>query len=95
MLEKVVARQPAAAGLAEARLRITFRAVLGEELASYCEEITVRGTTVSVTTANPALAHQLRLDADTLVLRLNAESRLARQVREVRVRVGRPGPAPG
>jgi hypothetical protein len=41
----------------------------GESLASECETIHVSGSSVWVTTANPALAHQLRLDAETLIAR--------------------------
>ena len=89
VLPKVLARQPRARLLVEYRLRQAFREVLGEQLAAACEAIEVRGGTVSICTANPALAHQLRLDAEELVRRLNAESKLSRQVRQIRVRVGR------
>jgi hypothetical protein len=75
--------------LAEYRLRLAFRTILGDALAEACESIDVRGSTVSVTTANPALAHQLRLDAEELMRRLNAESRLSRPVKVIRVQVGR------
>jgi Dna[CI] antecedent DciA-like protein len=94
VLPRVLARQRHAGILAEYRLRQAFREVLGEALAAACETIEVRGTTVSVTTANPALAHQLRLDAEELMRRLNAEARLTRQVRVIRVRIGR-GPGAG
>jgi len=90
VLPRVLARQPRASLVADYRLRQAFQDVLGEVLAAACESIEVRGSTVSVTTANPALAHQLRLDADELVRRLNAESKLIRPVRVIRVRVGRP-----
>jgi hypothetical protein len=90
VLPRVLAGQPRAALLAEYRLRLAFREVLGESLASACETIDVRGTTVSVTTANPALAHQLRLDAEQLIQRLNAVSKLTRPVRAIKVRIGRP-----
>ena len=90
VLPRVLARQPRAGLVAEYRLRQAFREVLGEALAAACETIDVRGSIVSVSTANPALAHQLRLDAEELMRRLNAESRLARPVREIRVRIGRP-----
>ena len=39
----------------------------------------------------PALAHQLRLDAETIVARLNRPE-LGRKVRTLRVRIGRPTP---
>lgn len=90
VLPRVLARQPRAALVAEYRLRQAFREVLGEALATACESIEVRGTTVSVSTGNPALAHQLRLDAEELMQRLNAQMRLARPVRVIKVRIGRP-----
>jgi hypothetical protein len=89
VLPRVLAKQHRAGLLAEYRLRQAFRTVLGDALAEACESIEVRGGTVSVTTANPALAHQLRLDAEELMRRLNAESRLSRRVRVIRVQVGR------
>lgn len=90
VLPRVLARQPRAGLVAEYRLRQAFREVLGEALATACETIEVRGSTVSVSTANPALAHQLRLDAEELMRRLNAQARLTRPVVAIRVRVGRP-----
>lgn len=89
VLPGVLARQPNANLLAEHRLRLAFREVLGEEMASACETVQVRGSTLAVTTANPALAHQLRLDAEELMRRINDVSRLSRPVRTIRVRVGR------
>jgi Dna[CI] antecedent, DciA len=88
LLARVVSRQPGLTQLAEHRLRIAFRDVVGESLAAGCESIEVRGTTLSITTSNPALAHQLRLDSERLMQRLNEESRLTRRVRAIRVRVG-------
>jgi hypothetical protein len=67
---------------------MAFREVVGDTLAAGCESIQVRGSTLSITTSNPALAHQLRLDSERLMQRLNQESRLRRQVRSIRVRVG-------
>jgi hypothetical protein len=89
VLPRVLARQPRSNLVVEYRLRQAFREVLGDSLASACETIEVRGATVSVTTANPALAHQLRLDSEELMARLNASSKLARPVRAIRVRIGR------
>ena len=89
VLPRVLAKQPKAGLVAEYRLRQAFREVLGEALAAACETIEVRGSIVSVCTGNPALAHQLRLDAQELMQRLNSESRHTRQVREIRVRIGR------
>lgn len=92
VLPRVLARQPRSGLVAEYQLRQAFREVLGEALAAACETIEVRGSAVSVTTANPALAHQLRLDAEELMRRLNGEAKLTRPVRKIQVRVGR-GPA--
>jgi hypothetical protein len=95
VLPRVLARQRHAGIVAEYRLRQAFREVLGEALTAACETIEVRGSTVSVTTPNPALAHQLRLDSEELIRRLNAESKLTRQVRVIRVRIGRGPTGPG
>ena len=90
VLPRVLARQRHTGTIvAEYRLRQAFREILGEALAGACETIEVRGSVVSVTTANPALAHQLRLDAEELMRRVNAESKLAKPVRAIRVRIGR------
>lgn len=91
VLPRVLARQRHAGLLAEYRLRMAFREVIGETLAAACEAIEVRGGTVCVITSNPALAHQLRLDSEELIRRINAESRLTRRVRTIRVRIGRAG----
>ena len=48
----------------------------------------MRGGTLAVATDNPALAHQLRLDAGGLISRLNAMV-LPRPVRALKVRSGR------
>jgi len=74
----------------EYRLRQAFREVLGEALATACEIIEVRGSTLSISTGNPALAHQLRLDAQELIRRLNAQARPTRPVLALKVRIGRP-----
>jgi hypothetical protein len=90
VLPRVLAKQPRAALVTEYRLRQAFREVLGEALAMACETIEVRGSTVSVSTGNPALAHQLRLDSEELMQRLNAQARMTRQVLAIKVRIGRP-----
>jgi hypothetical protein len=89
ILPRVLARQPDAGRLLEVRLQIAFRSVLGEQLSAQCEEVTVQGSTVWITTPNPALAHQLRLDQELLLLRLNQESGLPRRVSRLRVQIGR------
>jgi predicted nucleic acid-binding Zn ribbon protein len=89
LLPDVVAKQPGASRLLEMRLQLAFRTILGDELAQHCEEVTVRGSSVLVTTANPAFAHQLRLDSEALLARLNEESGLPRRVRTLKVQTGR------
>lgn len=89
ILPHVLERQPDAARLLEVRLQIAFRAVLGEQLSGQCEEVTVHGSTVWITTRNPALAHQLRLDQEVLLRRLNDRSGLPRRVVHLRVQTGR------
>lgn len=89
ILPRVLAHQPDAGRLLEVRLQIAFRTVLGEHLSSQCEEVTVQGSTVRITTRNPALAHQLRLDEAVLLGRLNEESGLPRRVSRLRVQTGR------
>ena len=42
-------------------------------------------------TPNPALAHQLRHDAERLLKRLNEEGQLPRRIRRLRVQTGRRG----
>jgi hypothetical protein len=53
-----------------------------------CDEVELRSGTLLVSTSSPALAHQLRLDAETIVERLNGLD-LGRRVRTLRVRIGR------
>lgn len=89
ILPRVLERQPDAGRLLEVQLQIAFRAVLGEELSGQCEEVTVHGSTVWIATRNPALAHQLRLDQETLLRRLNDKSGLPRRVLHLRVQTGR------
>lgn len=89
ILPRVLDRQPDAARLLEVRLQIAFRAVLGDQLSAQCEEVTVQGSTLWITTRNPALAHQLRLDEAALLRRLNEQSGLPRRVLRLRVQTGR------
>ncbi len=88
LLPGVLARQPNAGRLIEVRVRIAFGEVIGETLAASCEAIEVRGSILSITTSNPALAHQLRLDSERLLERLNG-SGLGRRMRSIRIRTGR------
>jgi len=68
-----------------------FRVLIGPEVARLCDEVELRAGTLLVTTSSPALAHQLRLDAETIVSRLN-QTELGRKVRSLRVRIGRATP---
>jgi Dna[CI] antecedent, DciA len=52
------------------------------------DEVELHSGTLVVTTSSPALAHQLRLDSETIVTRLNGLD-LGRKVRTLRVRIGR------
>jgi hypothetical protein len=69
-----------------------FRALIGVEPAGLCDEVELHSGTLVVTTSSPALAHQLRLDSETIVERLNGLN-LGRRVRTVRVRIGRATPS--
>jgi predicted nucleic acid-binding Zn ribbon protein len=91
LLPQVLARQPGRGRITELNIRLAFSKLMGPSLAEHCAEVEVRGSVLIVTTANPALAHQLRLDGETLLERLN-EARLGRRLRSLRVRTGR---APG
>ena len=65
-----------------------FRALVGPEPARLCDEVELHSGTLVVTTSSPALAHQLRLDSETIVTHLNGLN-LGRKVRVIRVRIGR------
>jgi hypothetical protein len=65
-----------------------FKAMIGSEPAGLCDEVELHSGTLVVTTSSPALAHQLRLDSETIVTRLNGLD-LGRKVRILRVRIGR------
>ncbi len=68
-----------------------FRGLIGAEPAKLCDEVELHSGTLVVTTSSPALAHQLRLDSEVIVERLNGLN-LGRRVRTVRVRIGRSTP---
>ena len=88
LLPRVLARQPGRGRITEIRVRMAFTALLGSDLAASCETIEVKGGTLIVATANPALAHQLRIDSEALLQRLNQEQ-LGRALKAIRVRTGR------
>jgi hypothetical protein len=88
ILPRVLRRQPGGARLLGTQVAVAFRTLIGVEPARLCEEVELRSQTLVVTTTSPALAHQLRLDAETIVERLN-QLGLGRRVRSLRVRIGR------
>lgn len=71
-----------------AQVASAFRALMGPDVASLCDSVELKGGILLVTTSSPALAHQLRLDAETIIARLNRPE-LGRRVRIMRVRIGR------
>ena len=92
LLPGIIAKQPGGGRMIALQIGIRFREILGPALAGDCEEIELHGSVLTVITRNPALAHQLRLDTEILLGRLN-DSGTPRKVRELRVRNGR-GPGP-
>jgi hypothetical protein len=88
LLPRVLARQPGRGRVTELRVRRAFTDLLGPELAAGCEQIEVKGGTLTISTSNPALAHQLRLDSTELLSRLNREQ-LGRELNAIRIRTGR------
>ena len=91
ILPRVLRRQPGGGRLLGTQVASAFRALIGPEPARLCEEVELHSGALVVTTSSPALAHQLRLDSETIVERLNALN-LGRRVRTVRVRIGRSTP---
>ena len=85
ILENVVARQPRSATFIELRLRLAVAAVLGADLASGCQVLELRKGTLFITTANAALAHQLRSDSEQVVRRLNQAAYVPSRVRRLQV----------
>ena len=88
ILPRVLRRQPGGGRLLGTQVATAFRAVIGSEPARLCDDVELRSGTLVVTTSSPALAHQLRLDAETIIERLNGLE-LGRRVRTLRVRIGR------
>ena len=70
------------------QVAVAFRTLIGPEPARLCDDVELKSGTLVVTTSSPALAHQLRLDSETIVARLNGLN-LGRKVRALRVRIGR------
>ena len=88
ILPRVLRRQPGGGRLLGAQVASAFRALIGSEPARLCDEVELHSGTLVVTTSSPALAHQLRLDSETIISHLNTLD-LGRKVRVLRVRIGR------
>jgi hypothetical protein len=91
ILPRVLRKQPDAGRLIGSQVASAFRAMIGDP-AGLCDEVELHSGTLVVTTSSPALAHQLRLDAETILERLNG-LHLGRKVRTLRVRIGHSTPA--
>jgi Dna[CI] antecedent, DciA len=91
ILPRILRRQPGGAKLLGSQVAVAFRTLIGPEVAVLCDDVELLSGTLLVTTSSPALAHQLRLDAETILARLNRPE-LGRKVRTLRVRIGRPTP---
>jgi hypothetical protein len=91
ILPSVLRRNKGGARLLGTRVSAAFRSLIGEEPARLCELVEVRSGVLVVTTTSPALAHQLRLDSDAIIDRLNRLD-LGQRVRSLRVRIGRSTP---
>lgn len=92
ILARVVRKQPGGARMLGTRVAVEFRALIGPEPARLCEAVELKSGVLMVTTSSPALAHQLRLDAETVIARLNRLD-LGQRVRILRVRIGRATPS--
>ena len=88
ILPRVLRKQPGGSRLLGTQVGAAFRALIGTEPAGFCDEVELHSGTLVVTTSSPALAHQLRLDAETIIERLNGLG-LGSRVRTLRVRIGR------
>jgi hypothetical protein len=91
ILPAVLRRQPGGGRFLGTQVAAAFRTVIGPEPARLCEAVELKSGVLMVTTSSPALAHQLRLDAETVIARLNGME-LGRRVRILRVRIGRSTP---
>jgi len=92
ILPRIVRRQPGGHRLLAGQVASAFRALLGPDVARLCDEVELRAGTLLVTTSSPALAHQLRLDTESILARLNPPE-AGRKVRSLRVRIGRSTPS--
>jgi Dna[CI] antecedent, DciA len=88
ILPRIIRKQPGGHRLMGSQVVAAFRSVLGPDIAPLCDEVELRAGVLLVTTSSPALAHQLRLDAESILVRLNRPE-LGRKVKTLRVRIGR------
>ncbi len=88
ILPRVLRKQPGGGRLLGSQVASAFRTMIGSEPARLCDAVELKSGTLLVTTSSPALAHQLRLDTELIVERLNG-MQLGRRVRTLRVRIGR------
>ena len=88
ILPRVLRKQPGGGRLLGTQVAAAFRTVIGSDGARLCDAVELKSGTLLVTTSSPALAHQLRLDGELIVERLNG-MQLGRRVRTMRVRIGR------
>ena len=91
ILPRIVRRQPGGVRLLGMQVAVAFRTMIGPDIARLCDEVELRSGTLLITTSSPALAHQLRLDAEAILAQLNRRD-LGRRVRTLRVRIGRSTP---
>ena len=89
ILQRVLRKQRVGHRIIGSQIAGAFRTVIGPEGAGLCEAVELRSGTLWVTTSSPALAHQLRLETETIVRRLN-DLDLGKRVKGIRVRTGRP-----
>ena len=89
ILPGVLRKQPDGGRMLATRVAAEFRSMIGPEPARLCEAVDLKHGVLVITTSSPALAHQLRLDGDTVIRRLN-DLNLGRKVRSLRLRIGRP-----
>jgi hypothetical protein len=75
--------------LADAVVRVRFEELFGD-LAAACESVQMIGSTLHIVTNNSALSHQLQIDAQAVIKRLN-EGSPTRRVRSLKVQTGRRG----
>ena len=74
ILPRILRKQPGGARLMGMQVATAFRVVMGPDIARLCDEVELRSGTLLVTTSSPALAHQLRLDAETILARARSLS---------------------